>query len=721
MYGRVFSDTDDAFMDGGAEFQLFGAGIDFPGKQFLEYRGFRGDHVEFDGHANDFNVHMVDPVPQGVERPGVSVGFGDVSLAENHAHERGKRDRTGVQHAMSRMTPDQVKEFSHESLFFLSTMLLGYKDWDVVHDDLERFLMRPSARKAILLPRGHMKSTIVTVAYVVFRILRNPNIRVLVANQVWDMSRKFLREIKGQLEMSPLRALYGEFVSPKWNEDEIVVRQRSKSLKEPTVLTTGSEAEITGGHFDLIVLDDLTGLQNSQTPEQREKTKRFRRSMFNLLEPGSELIEIGTRWHLDDTFSVVLSAEREFYDVMVRQVVENGKIIFPKKFNLRFDPSRKSWAYVESPSMDYIDYLKKSMPLSEFNAQYMNNPIDSENAIFRASYFRYFDRRPDGLYVSMKVDPAISQKQEADYTAITVTGMDKNRDIYLLDYAQGHWSPSEIINQIFLKHGQWKPQDTGLESVGFQRTLKWALEEEMRRRGRHFGVTEVKTGTMVSKESRIKALEPYYREGKIYHSHWMKGKELETQLLTFPKSVHDDLCFVAGTRIATPFGDRDIEKIKKGDFVLTPFGVRRVLSAGLTGERDVVSHDGIVGTPNHPVFTYKNGFMSIDTLTMHDEKSKISLKEVLLWKYRKLLFSMENPIALWGRGAITSVSQQRIAEGKVRKDFMLRFGSFIRERKFVKAITFITKTGILLITTLAIWNAYRLGNTIESLKKSISN
>ena len=36
-------------------------------------------------------------------------------------------------------------------------------------------------------------------------------------------------------------------------------------------------------------------------------------------------------------------------------------------------------------------------------------------------------------------------------------------------------------------------------------------------------------------------MEPYYREGKIYHSHWMKGKELETQLLTFPKAVHDDL------------------------------------------------------------------------------------------------------------------------------------------------------------------------------------
>jgi phage terminase large subunit-like protein len=41
------------------------------------------------------------------------------------------------------------------------------------------------------------------------------------------------------------------------------------------------------------------------------------------------------------------------------------------------------------------------------------------------------------------------------------------------------------------------------------------------------------------KEYRIKALEPYYRNGMILHQSWMK--DLEEELAQFPKAKHDDL------------------------------------------------------------------------------------------------------------------------------------------------------------------------------------
>jgi predicted phage terminase large subunit-like protein len=424
----------------------------------------------------------------------------------------------------------------------LSTEFLGYKDWDNVHNDVSRFLKKPAKKKALLLPRGHLKSTLVTVAYTIQQILRNPDIRVLIANQVWDMSRRFLGEIKGQLEQSNLKYIFGEFVSAKWNADDIIVRQRKKPLKEATVQTTGVEAEQTGGHFDLIILDDLTGLNNSQTSEQREKTKRYRRSMINLLEPGGTLIELGTRWHLDDTFSVIFDNEMRYYDVMVRKVVENGKIIFPKHFSKKFDDIAKSFISVpDGNCMDYIDHLKASMPFDEYQAQYMNEPISSENQTFRNEMFKYWNRKPDGLYISMACDLAISQRSEADYTAIVVAGMDKEYNIYLLDYMRGHWNPGDIVNNIFDMQSRWKPNSVGMETNGFQRTLKLAVEEEMRRRRQYFGVDEIKNGPERSKESRIKSLEPFYRKGNVFHASWMHGKDIETELLTFPKGRHDDI------------------------------------------------------------------------------------------------------------------------------------------------------------------------------------
>jgi predicted phage terminase large subunit-like protein len=446
-----------------------------------------------------------------------------------------------------KQSPEQLEEIKtqcKESLWFLCSAFLGYKDWDVVHDDVERLLRRPARKKALLLPRNHLKSSFVTIAFTIKEIIRDPNIRVLIGNGVWDIARTFLTEIKAQLEGSQLKYLFGDFVSARWNADEIICKQRTKPLKEPTVMTTGVEAETTGGHYDLIILDDLIGLQNSQTVDQRAKVKRFRRSMINLLEPrGGRLIEIGTRWSLDDTFSEIFEKEMKYYEVMVRQVVENGRLIFPKKFAQKFDPVRKDWMSVDDPTcMDYIEHLKASMPLDEFSANYLNQPFSSENQLFKPEMFKYWNQRPEGLFIAMTVDLAISEARTADETAIVVQGMDSEWKLYVLDYLKGRWKPSEVVANIFEMQSKWKPNTVGMETNGFQKVLKLACEEEMRNRKVYFPIEEIRTGPERSKEQRIKCLEPFYRDGKVFHAAWMKGKDLEEQLQTFPKGKRDDLC-----------------------------------------------------------------------------------------------------------------------------------------------------------------------------------
>lgn len=439
---------------------------------------------------------------------------------------------------MTQVSAEEIRQACKTSLHFLCTQMLGYTDWDTVHDDIELFLARPSMKKALLVPRNHLKTSLVTISKSIQWTLQNPNIRILIANQVWDMSRKMLSEIKQHLIQSPLAKIFGDFRSEVWNQDEIIVRGRTKARKEPTILTTGIEAETTSGHFDVIILDDLTGHQNSQTPEQREKTKRYRRSMINLLEPAGTLLEVGTRWHLDDTFSDVFEKEHEYYDIMIRKVIENGKIIFPKKFNKRFDHGKKVWVTTDEPCMDFIEHLRKSMTPAEFAAQYMNNPIDELNQLFRQEYFRYYDRRPDRLFVAMTIDPAISEKHSADYFVINVSGMDENYNIYVLDTLKGHWKISEGIDNVFTMYDKWHPSAIGVETVAFQKALKSWLEEKMRIKGTYFPLTELKRNTNETKEFRIKALEPFYREGKIFHAKWMRS--LEEELVTFPKGRHDD-------------------------------------------------------------------------------------------------------------------------------------------------------------------------------------
>jgi predicted phage terminase large subunit-like protein len=433
---------------------------------------------------------------------------------------------------------DQVRDACKNSLYFLCKEILGYKDWDIVHDDMEKFINRKSRRKLMLIPRGHLKTAMITKGFAIQSVLRNPDVRILIANQVWDKSREMLYEIKQMLtDKSDLPKIFGPFVSERWREDDIVVSQRMKALAAPTIGTSGVEAELTSSHYDIIILDDLQGEKNFQTPEQREKVKRYYRSMIDLIEPGGLIVVIGTRWHLDDLYQYIIDTEADYYDITVRRVVEDGKTIFPKKFNKKFDAKTKDWQFVPYTCLDYIEYLKKR-PSEEFASQYLNDPIDAENQIFKKEYFKAYDSRPPHLFVSMTIDPAISEKNSADYFAINVSGMDENYRIYVLDTIKGHWKVAESIDNIFTTYNKWRPSVVGLETIAYQKALKSWLEEKMRERGTYFPITELKRNTNESKEFRIKALEPFYRDGLIFHAPWMKS--LEEELLSFPRGKHDD-------------------------------------------------------------------------------------------------------------------------------------------------------------------------------------
>lgn len=99
------------------------------------------------------------------------------------------------------------------------------------------------------------------------------------------------------------------------------------------------------------------------------------------------------------------------------------------------------------------------------------------------------------------------------------------------------------------------------------------------------------------------------------------------------KDKPDDVdCWVAGTMIATPDGERPIEAIRPGDIVCTPVGDRRVLRSYLSGASETVlvhlSNGKVLqGTPRHKIFVRGRGLLPLDQLSCH-----MILKERIKWQ-----------------------------------------------------------------------------------------
>jgi predicted phage terminase large subunit-like protein len=411
--------------------------------------------------------------------------------------------------------------------------------------ELCRFIDKDKGKKKlILIPRGHLKSTIVTIGRSLQAIAENPDVRILIISATYTMACTFLNQIKKTLQNNPkFKRYYGALADnpSRWSENQIDIKKYEKGAqsKEPTITVMGVDGNLVSQHYDIIIMDDVVNRDNINTKERIEKVILSYKDMLDLLEPGGELICIGTRWHYDDLYGRILGTEDgeaeigHDFEVFLRQVaeggdIERGKILWPEKF-----------------TKDVLRNLLKSKGPYEFNAQYNNNPVDDESATFKRSWFKYFDTdmlKGRNLYTVMAIDPAISQEKEADYTAMVVLSKDQFGYEYVRDMTRRRLTPKELIEEMFRLDEKWHPKQVAIETVAFQKALQYYIYEEMRNRGINLPIVEVKPDARESKEMRIRRLQPKYASGMIWHD---KGhfntQYLEDELLRFPKAPHDDL------------------------------------------------------------------------------------------------------------------------------------------------------------------------------------
>ncbi len=409
------------------------------------------------------------------------------------------------------------------------------------HSKLCKFVdtWKGKRKKLILMPRGSFKSSLVTIGYSLHEILRDPNIRILIDGETFNNARKFLREIKGHIEYgSVFREKFGDLVKsepPGWTDSEIIIRTRTKNLKEPTITTSGIDVVKVGMHYDLIICDDLVSQLNITTRDQLDKVIDHYKLILSLLEPKGRLIIIGTPWDFSDLYGYVQKYEMAGFDFhKMSAVLTPGKPLE--------ECFKKDLLFPERLSKEFLIEQRNSQGSYIFSAQYLCNPVPDEAATFKKGWFKWYDSPdeiPKDVLHFTTIDPAISQEKHAHYTVILTIAVDKFNNWWIEPYTREKLDPLEIVESIFQTHRRYKPMRMGLEVVAFQKSLQYFIKDEMKKRGNYLPLKELKTDTRISKEMRIRGLVPRFEQRMIYIRRDMK--ELEYELTRFPKSETDDL------------------------------------------------------------------------------------------------------------------------------------------------------------------------------------
>ncbi|HEY8356334.1 MAG TPA: hypothetical protein VIL30_02635, partial [Ramlibacter sp.] len=249
-----------------------------------------------------------------------------------------------------------------------------------------------------LWAREHYKSTIITFAGIVQEIARNPDITIGIFSHTKNVAKKFLRQVKQELEGNKdLVAIYPDVFwanpkrqAPRWSEDGGIICRRSSNPKEATVEAWGLvDGQPTGAHFLLRVYDDVVTPESVSTPEQVQKTTDSWELSDNLGARGDDGMlrawHVGTRYSFADTYQYII--DRGALKVRKYPATENGLPDGRPVFL-----SEAAWADKK---------LKQSA--KTIACQQLMNPAAGNEAMFRQDWLEFIDIRPSILNVYIMV------------------------------------------------------------------------------------------------------------------------------------------------------------------------------------------------------------------------------------------------------------------------------------------------------------------------------
>jgi predicted phage terminase large subunit-like protein len=398
-----------------------------------------------------------------------------------------------------------------------------------------------------LAPRGFGKSTVGDVDYCITKILRDPNIRIMIGSKTQTQAQAFLKEIRTHFEQNvDLLRVFGDWKTSKdtvWSDREFTVNRRTIIKKEATVTALGASGAVISKHFDVIIGDDLVGLENARTEHQRANLKEwFYSSLFPTLEPDGEIHILGTRYNPLDLYEDLMKSGS--YVVNIQQAI---RLVEGKEVSL----------WEDKFTLERLKQIRADSGKIIFNMQYQNDTELAKGKIFKAKYFRYYEeykidydfqkakvkvKNADGIesWIPVRVyfgcDLAISERENDnnDYFVCMVIGVDADKNVYVLEYVKERYSFNTQLNAI-IQYGREKypmVERIGVETVAYQKSLA----QELRRLSL---LPIININTSKDKVTRAMRRSANFENGKIWFREGMD--DLEECLLLFPEVDHDDL------------------------------------------------------------------------------------------------------------------------------------------------------------------------------------
>jgi predicted phage terminase large subunit-like protein len=338
----------------------------------------------------------------------------------------------------------------------------------------------------------------------------------------------------------------------------------------------GVSAGQTGlGAHCLIIDDPIKNIEEADSSLIRDKLwDWYQSTAYTRLAPGGGVLVIQTRWHYDDLAGRLLTpdAHDKFKVVRYPALAEEYEYWTPTQelvtSTVPLHSSDPSLTLLRQPGdplhpdrydKTQLEAIRATLQPRLWASLYQQRPSPEEGAIFTREMFKFCPSATPTLSpttphrVLITVDFAIGQKQQNDFSVIAVLYQTLNDEdlLYVADIKRFKAASLDIVEAILdtLRHYRAHPSSSssqrryvllGVEDGQIWRSIKPLFQKRQREERLYVPLQELKP--LTDKVARARPLQGRMQQGRVIFPRsapWLA--EAQSELLTFPAGVHDDI------------------------------------------------------------------------------------------------------------------------------------------------------------------------------------
>ena len=384
-------------------------------------------------------------------------------------------------------------------------------------------------RLIVNMPPRHTKSEFASYLLPAWMVGRDPKLKIIQATHTAELAIRFGRKAKNLIDSED----YGKIFKTTLQEDSKAAG-RWETAQGGEYFAAGVGGAITGRGADLLIIDDPHSEQDALSKTKLESAYEWYTSgPRQRLQPGGKIVLVMTRWSQKDLTGMLIKNQGE------AKADQWHVVEFPAIMN---HGSRPKPVWPEYWDLEELEKVQATLPVSKWNAQWMQNPTAEEGAILKREWWKIYphDEPPRLHHIIQSYDTAFLKKETADYSAITTWGVfypneDSAANLILLDAVKGRYEFPELKRVAKELYDYWSPETVIIESKASGLPLTYELRQM------NIPVVNFTPSKGNDKHSRVNAVAPLFESGMIWCPDEKFAEDVIEECAAFPYGDHDDL------------------------------------------------------------------------------------------------------------------------------------------------------------------------------------